>query len=103
MFGCSGFRQGCHRDVHLRLIEASYEVTDRLIYFLTKQKPDHIGSKQHFYVPEERDCLIKPQSPPGNAIAKLRQVSTDVNNQVNKLIYRFFVPCNNTTMKHELY
>lgn len=43
-----------------RLIEAMYEVTDRLTYFLTGKKPDHSSGK-HIVVPEPNHSEIKEQ------------------------------------------
>lgn len=40
-----------------RLIEASYEVTDRIIYFLCGRKPDH-SSGQHLVIPEQSKVEI---------------------------------------------
>ena len=40
-----------------RLVEASYEVTDRIIYFLCGRKPDH-ASGQHLIIPEQSKVEI---------------------------------------------
>lgn len=40
-----------------RLIEASYEVTDRIIYFLCGRKPDH-STDQHLIIPEQSKVEI---------------------------------------------
>ncbi|KAG5678630.1 hypothetical protein PVAND_008286 [Polypedilum vanderplanki] len=40
-----------------RLVEASYEVTDRIIYFLCGRKPDHT-SGQHLIIPEQTKVEI---------------------------------------------
>lgn len=40
-----------------RLIEASYEVTDRIIYFLCGRKPDH-STGQHLIIPEQSKVEI---------------------------------------------
>jgi G protein-coupled receptor kinase interacting protein 2 len=40
-----------------RLVEASYEVTDRIIYFLCGRKPDH-SSGQHLIIPEQSKVEI---------------------------------------------
>lgn len=43
-----------------RLIEAMYEVTDRLSYFLTGKKPDH-ASGQHLLIPDQSKKEISEQ------------------------------------------
>lgn len=43
----------------MRITEMLYTVTDRLIYFLTRLRPDHTAG-QHFILPEERDCVVTP-------------------------------------------
>ncbi|CAB0012786.1 unnamed protein product [Nesidiocoris tenuis] len=48
-----------HRDVQMRITEMLYTVTDRLIYFLTRLRPDHMAG-QHFILPDERDCIVTP-------------------------------------------
>lgn len=47
-------RLGGHNELAERMVELVYEVTDRMIYFLTNKKPDHIAG-QHFLVPEIND------------------------------------------------
>ncbi|XP_073982977.1 ARF GTPase-activating protein GIT1 [Rhodnius prolixus] len=59
-------RAAGHREVMMRMVEMMYTVTDKLLYFLTRLKPDHnVG--QHFIQPTERDCLVNPVFPPGAA------------------------------------
>ncbi|KAF6205510.1 hypothetical protein GE061_019683 [Apolygus lucorum] len=48
-----------HREIQMRIMEMLYTVTDRLIYFLTRLRPDHTVG-QHFILPDERDCLTTP-------------------------------------------
>lgn len=43
-----------------RLMEAMYEVTDRLTYFLIGKKPDHASGK-HLLVPEQNSVEISEQ------------------------------------------
>lgn len=45
-------RQNQFMQISERLLEASYEVTDRIIYFLCGRKPDH-SSGQHIIIPEQ--------------------------------------------------
>lgn len=52
--------QNKHIQIADRLMEAMYEVTDRLTYFLTGKKPDHASGK-HLLVPEPNHSEIKEQ------------------------------------------
>lgn len=52
--------QNKHTIIADRLIEAMYEVTDRLTYFLIGKKPDHSSGK-HLLVPEQSHTEIKEQ------------------------------------------
>lgn len=50
-------RQNQFTQLAERLVEASYEVTDRIIYFLCGRKPDH-ASGQHLIIPEQTKVEI---------------------------------------------
>lgn len=45
------FRISGHLELHERLVECMYEVTDRLTYFLCNRKPDH-KSGEHLIIPD---------------------------------------------------
>ncbi|KAL0893548.1 hypothetical protein ABMA27_013738 [Loxostege sticticalis] len=47
-------RQGGHTELADRMTELVYEATDRMIYFLTGEKPDH-ASGRHYIVPRAHD------------------------------------------------
>lgn len=47
-------RQGGHTELSDRLTELVYEATDRMIYFLTGERPDH-ASGRHYIVPRAHD------------------------------------------------
>ncbi|CAH0718751.1 unnamed protein product, partial [Brenthis ino] len=47
-------RQGGHTDLADRLTELVYEATDRMIHFLTGEKPDHAAGR-HYIVPRAHD------------------------------------------------
>ncbi|XP_055614098.1 ARF GTPase-activating protein Git [Uranotaenia lowii] len=49
-----------HSAIIERLIEAMYEVTDRLSFFLTNKKPDH-ASGQHLLIPDQSKKEISEQ------------------------------------------
>ena len=51
---CNSSRQGGHTELADRLTELVYEATDRMIYFLTGEKPDH-ASGRHYIVPRAHD------------------------------------------------
>lgn len=70
-----------HREVQMRLVEMLYTVTDRLIYFLTRLRPDHQAG-QHFVLPEPRDCLVNP-SPSDIGKSRLSQLN---NNQFEEFV-----------------
>ncbi|XP_014284303.1 ARF GTPase-activating protein GIT2 [Halyomorpha halys] len=79
-----------HREIHSRLTEMLYTVTDRLIYFLTRMRPDH-ATGQHFIIPTERDCVITPE-PNSHGRPRIAQLShaqfedlaTDVYDEVDR-------------------
>ncbi|GBP66573.1 ARF GTPase-activating protein GIT2 [Eumeta japonica] len=47
-------RQGGHIELAERMVELVYEATDRLIYFLTGERPEH-SSGRHYIVPRPND------------------------------------------------
>ncbi|XP_063822128.1 ARF GTPase-activating protein Git [Ostrinia nubilalis] len=47
-------RQGGHTELADRMTELVYEATDRMIYFLTGEKPDHVSGR-HYIVPRAHD------------------------------------------------
>ncbi|CAB3252021.1 unnamed protein product [Arctia plantaginis] len=47
-------RQGGHTELADRMMELVYEATDRMIYFLTGERPDH-ASGRHYIVPRAHD------------------------------------------------
>lgn len=47
-------RQGGHAELADRMTELVYEATDRMIYFLTGEKPDHAAGR-HYIVPRAHD------------------------------------------------
>ncbi|KAJ0180271.1 hypothetical protein K1T71_003675 [Dendrolimus kikuchii] len=47
-------RQGGHTELAERMTELVYEATDRMIYFLTGEKPDHVAGR-HYFVPRAHD------------------------------------------------
>lgn len=49
-----------HTTIAERLLEATYEVTDRLSYFLTGKKPDH-SSGNHLLIPDQNSSEISEQ------------------------------------------
>lgn len=49
-----------HNTIAERLMEATYEVTDRLSYFLTGKKPDHTKGT-HLLIPEQNKNEISEQ------------------------------------------
>lgn len=49
-----------HTTIADRLLEATYEVTDRLAYFLTGKKPDHLTG-DHLLIPEQNGIDISEQ------------------------------------------
>lgn len=49
-----------HTTIGERLLEATYEVTDRLSYFLTGKKPDH-STGNHLLIPEQSGNEISEQ------------------------------------------
>lgn len=51
---CACCRQGGHTELADRMTELVYEATDRMIYFLTGEKPDH-ASGRHYIVPRAHD------------------------------------------------
>lgn len=52
--------QNSHSAIADRLMEAMYEVTDRLTFFLIGKKPDH-ASGRHLLVPEQNHGEISEQ------------------------------------------
>lgn len=53
-------RMNNHTTIADRLLEATYEVTDRLSYFLTGKKPDH-STGNHLLIPEQNGIDISEQ------------------------------------------
>lgn len=49
-----------HTTIAERLLEATYEVTDRLSFFLTGKKPDH-STGNHLLIPEQNSSEISEQ------------------------------------------
>ncbi|XP_041977492.1 ARF GTPase-activating protein GIT2 [Aricia agestis] len=47
-------RQGGHTELAERMVELVYEATDRLIHFLSGEKPDH-ASGRHYIIPRTHD------------------------------------------------
>ncbi|XP_050663631.1 ARF GTPase-activating protein Git isoform X2 [Leptidea sinapis] len=47
-------RLGGHNELACRITELVYEATDRMIYFLTGERPDHAGGR-HYIVPRAHD------------------------------------------------
>lgn len=61
--GCTAYeiaKQNKHTIIADRLIEATYEVTDRLTHFLIGKKPDH-SSTNHLLIPEQGANEISEQ------------------------------------------
>lgn len=48
------FRLGGHTELADRMTELVYEATDRMIYFLTGERPDHVSGR-HYIVPRAHD------------------------------------------------
>lgn len=67
------YRLNGHHEVADRIIECTYEVTNRLIYFLCHRYPDHKNGK-HFFIPEITECSPVPVFNK-QARTKLQQVS----------------------------
>lgn len=53
-------KQNKHTSIADRLIEATYDVTDRLAHFLMGKYPDH-GMGQHLLIPDQNGCDISEQ------------------------------------------
>lgn len=53
-------KQNKHTTIADRLIEATYEVTDRLTHFLCGKKPDH-STSSHLLIPDQGNSEISEQ------------------------------------------
>lgn len=53
-------KQNKHTSIADRLIEATYDVTDRLAHFLMGKYPDH-AMGQHLLIPDQNGCDISEQ------------------------------------------
>jgi len=84
------YRQEKHTDIGHRLVEAQYELTDALAYYLCSRKPDHANG-HHFIIPEMADSVDSFELAKA-ARKKLQMVFTSLDVRSTSFLMHFLIP-----------